>query len=292
MAKHRIRRWFQFGVLDLLILTTIAAVVVVLWRSPRITTYYEPLAEGTKAGQHWDGNGLRMKFRWCPPGDFQMGEPPNQVDVTLSRGFWLGKCEVTQGEYRQVMNDSPSFFPEEGRDAALAAEVDVDKLPVERVSWDSAVEFCRLLTEQERKAGRLPSGWEYRLPTEAQWEYACRAGTQTAYSFGDDESRLADFAWHDDNSAGRTHEVGQKLPNAWGLRDMHGNVWEWCSDSHQRALVGGTDPEFAEAALYRVLRGGSWNDVGRGCRSANRGRGRPADRGINDGFRVAAVQSR
>jgi len=165
MAKHRTRRWFQFGILDLLMLTTIVAAVVVLWRRPGTATYYEPLAEGTKPGQHWAGNGLRMKFRWCPPGEFKMGEPPNQVDVTLSRGFWLGKCEVTQGEYRQVMNDSPSSFPREGRfaqdppaGAALAAGVDVDKLPVDNVSWGSAVEFCRRFTEQERKAGRLPAG--------------------------------------------------------------------------------------------------------------------------------------
>ena len=101
MAKHRIRRWLQFGVLDLLILTTIVAVVVVLWQPPRIETYYAPLVEGTKPGQQWGGNGLRMKFRWCPPGQFKMGEPPNQVDVTLSRGFWLGKYEVTQVEQRQ-----------------------------------------------------------------------------------------------------------------------------------------------------------------------------------------------
>src|SRR5213075_1862730 len=125
----------------------------------------------------------------------------------------------------------------------------------ETVSWRSAVEFCRLLTEQERKAGRLPPGWEYRLPTEAQWEYACRAGTQTTYSFGDDESRLADFAWYMENSH-LTHEVGQKLPNAWGLHDMHGNVCEWCSDWYQDLLGGRTDPEANDRPSFRVDRGG------------------------------------
>src|SRR6267378_2800874 len=108
MPKHRIRGWFQFGVLDLLVLTTIVAVVVALWQPPRITTYYEPLAEGATPGQHWAGNGLRMKFRWCPPGEFKMGSPKDekdrndnedQVSVTLTRGIWLGKCEVTRGEY-------------------------------------------------------------------------------------------------------------------------------------------------------------------------------------------------
>ncbi len=293
MAKHRIRRSFQFGVLDLLILTTIVAVGVVLWQPPRIATHYEPLADGTNPGQHWSGNGLRMKFRWCPPGEFKMGEPPNQVDVTLSRGFWLGKCEVTQGEYRQVMNDSPSSFPEQGCDAALAAGVDVDKLPVENVSWESAVEFCRRFTEQERKAGRLPAGWEYRLPTEAQWEYACRAGTQTPYCFGDDASRLGDFAWYDANAAGQTHEVGQKLPNAWGLRDMHGNLWEWCGDSWRDTLVGGTDPMVNELGwVIRVLRGGCWFFEREFCRSALRYRSAPVLRSQDIGFRLAAVQSR
>ena len=111
MAKHRIRRWFQFGVLDLLILTTIVAVGVVLWQPPRMTTDYEPLAEGTKPGQHWAGNGLRMKFRWCPAGQFKMGnwpDQPNQVDVMLSRGFWMGKYEVTQDEYNVVTNANHS----------------------------------------------------------------------------------------------------------------------------------------------------------------------------------------
>ena len=145
---------------------------------------------------------------------------------------------------------------------------------------------------EARKAGRLPPGWEYRLPTEAQWEYACRAGTQTAYSFGDDESRLGDFAWYGDNSAGRTHEVGQKLPNAWGLRDMHGNVWEWCSDSYQETLVGGTDPQFAERASGRVYRGGSGIYSGWNCRSASRSGYTPGFRYRLLGVRVALVQSR
>jgi formylglycine-generating enzyme len=276
----------QFGVLDLLILTTIVAVVVFLWREPRIETYYEALAEGTTPGQHWAGNGLRMKFRWCPPGQFKMGEPPNQVDVKLTCGFWLGKYEVTQGQYQRVLNNNPSAI------RPLPVDVDDERLPVENVSWDNAVEFCYALTEQERKAGRLFSGWEYRLPTEAQWEYACRAGTQTAFCFGDEESRLSDFTWYAENSDGRTHEVGQKLPNAWGLRDLHGNVWEWCTDWYEVTLVGGMDPEVAERTSLRVLRGGSWRHVGRSCRSAIRGGFVPTTRDSDFGFRVALVQSR
>jgi formylglycine-generating enzyme required for sulfatase activity len=284
----------------------------VRWRAAAIIAargLYGSLADGTTPGQRWAGNGLRMEFRWCPPGEFKMGERPNQVDVTLSRGFWLGKCEVTQDEYRQVMNDNPSSFPRtggmhatpEGRVAALAAGIDVDQLPVDNVSWGSAVEFCRRFTEHERKAGRLPPGWEYRLPTEAQWEYACRAGSQTAYSFGDDESRLGDFAWYSPllpfgarrTHESRTHEVGQKLPNAWGLRDMHGNVWEWCCDSWRDTVAGGTDPAVAnEEASDRVLRGSSWGYPAEDCRSGLRTRSVPAGANYYPGFRVAAVQSR
>jgi formylglycine-generating enzyme required for sulfatase activity len=217
-----------------------------------------------------------------------MGEPPNQVDVTLSRGLWLSKYEVTQGQYQRVMNSNSSAFPHFWGDSP--AEVDVERLPVEMVSWDNAVEFCRVLTEQEQKAGRLPTAWEYRLPTEAQWEYACRAGTKTAYSFGDDESRLVDFAWYDKNSENRTHEAGQKLPNAWGLHDMHGNVWEWCRDWYQDKLLGGTDPEAPDRASPRVFRGGGWSNTGRYCQSAYRRGYSPVYRFNSLGFRVALVQ--
>jgi formylglycine-generating enzyme required for sulfatase activity len=175
----------------------------------------------------------------------------------------------------------------------VAAGIDLDQLPVESVSWKDAVEFCRVFTEQERKAGRLPLGWEYRLPTEAQWEYACRAGTLTRYSFGDDESRVGEFAWYMDNChRPGTHEVGQKLPNPWGLHDIHGNVCEWCSDWYQDRLTGGTDPEGNEQASLRAHRGASWLYTGSACRSARRGGGRPDDRSSDWGFRVALVQPR
>src|SRR5262245_51902765 len=189
------------------------------------------------------------------------------------------------------MNDNPSFFPSGGRSYALAAGVDVDKLPVESVSWQNAVEFCRLLSEQERKAGRLPAGWEYRLPTEAQWEYACRAGTPTRYSFGEDESRVGEFAWYMDNAHG-THEVGRKLPNPWGLHDMNGNVCEWCSDWYPNRLKGGTDPEVKDRGTIRVHRGASFLYSGLACRSARRGGRKPDIRASDVGFRVALVRSR
>ena len=111
---------------------------------------------------------------------------------------------------------------------------------METVNWDAATEFCRKLTEQERRAGRLADGWDYRLPTEAQWEYACRAGTQTAYISARGKSRLSDFAWFDGNSEKRPHEAGRSRPNPWKLHDMHGNVWEWCRDGTTRSSPGGS----------------------------------------------------
>jgi len=152
---------------------------------------------------------------------------------------------------------------------------------VERVSWEEAVEFCRKLSAKE--------GRTYRLPAEAEWEYACRAGSQTKWCFGDNQSRLGEYAWYGGNSDHKTHPVGEKKPNAWGLCDMHGNVWEWCSDSwgeHPSTAVH--DPTGATAGSSRVDRGGSWCDGARNCRSAHRGLDAPEDRDGDLGFRVAS----
>jgi len=216
-------------------------------------------------------NSVGMAFKLIPAGTFQLGEGDESHGVTLTRPYYLGVYEVTQDEYQRVMGTNPSNF--KGA-----------KLPVEQVSWDDAVSFCKKLSDlpEERQAGRV-----YRLPTEAEWEYACRAGTTKTYSFGDSEGMLGDHAWYDTNSDKKTHPVGGKKPNSWGLYDMHGNVWEWCQDwygSYPSGLV--TDPKGLSIGSHRVLRGGSWVNLARHCRSARRSFHAPSDRDSNLGFRV------
>ncbi len=241
-------------------------------------------------------NHLNLPMIWCPPGNLLMGssdldpdardnELP-QVSVTLSRGFWLGETPVTQGQFYMLMESKPwkrKGYVKDGVDRAASY-----------TSWDEAIRFCEKLTEVERLAGRLGDGEEYRLPTEAEWEYACRAGTSTAYGFGDDASELADHALFEDNVDHRVDEcaqpVKQKKPNRWGLYDMHGNVWEWCRDCYVELLPGGTDPAPKFETLYRVLRGGSWSCRSANCRSAYRSWMAKNTHYENLGFRVARCQ--
>ena len=227
-------------------------------------------------------------FRLVPPGTFLMGSPADETDrddekqhrVTLTKALYLGKYEVTQGQWEAVMGTNPS----QNKEAA--------KLPVQTVIWDDAMAFCGKLTESERGAGRLPAGHEYRLPTESEWEYACRAGTQTAYGFGNEEGKLGDSAWYSSNSGGKMHEVGRKKPNAWGLHDMHGNVWEWCLDWLGDYPAGAaTDPVGPRTGSYRVSRGGGWDFNAGYCRAADRRRGGPAGTISYLGFRVALAPS-
>ena len=239
-------------------------------------------------------NSIGMELIEIPAGKFTMGSPageknrqPNeeQVAVTLTKQFALGKTEVTQGQWIQVMGTEPWKGEE---------YVQVDKdCPATFVSFFDAVGFCDKLTDLERKAGRLKDSEEYRLPTEAEWEYACRAGTTTAYSFGDDAKELGEYAWFSGNTAGDqyAHKVGLKKPNAWGLYDMHGNVWEWCSDWYGDKLPGGADPVGPSGGSSRVDRGGCWWFYPVIWRSAYRGLNVPSNRGISLGFRVARNQS-
>jgi formylglycine-generating enzyme required for sulfatase activity len=230
------------------------------------------------------------RFAYIQPGTFTMGSPATEQDrysdegpqttVALTRGFWMGKYEVMQGEYLAVMGSNPSYFTG-----------DLNR-PVEQVSWFEATNYCGKLTVQERAAGRLPVGWAYRLPTEAEWEYAARAGTTTRFSFGDDPgyTQLGNYAWFESNSGSQTHPVGQKQANPLGLYDVYGNVFEWCADWYGPYAGGAvTDPTGANTGLNRVARGGAWYGVGRYCRSAYRSGGDPSDRGNNLGLRVVLV---
>jgi formylglycine-generating enzyme required for sulfatase activity len=191
--------------------------------------------------------------------------------------------EVTQAQYEKVMGKNPSYFQ-----GAKVGNENAD-LPVDNVSWDDTVEFCKRLSDlpEEKKAGRL-----YRLPTEAEWEYACRAGSKTAYSFDDEEGLLPEYDWFKRNSSDRTHTVGLLEPNAWGLYDMHGNVWEWCSDRYGDYPKGAvSDPSGPKEGSFRVYRGGSWFNEAAGCRSAFRDGYVPSDRLNYLGFRLALSSS-
>ncbi|MBX3442387.1 MAG: formylglycine-generating enzyme family protein [Planctomyces sp.] len=261
---------------------------------------------GPHAGAETEVAGIRLC--WCPPGTFLMGSPETepdrrpdeaQVEVRLSRGFWMAKYETTQGQWKRVIGDLPA-----GPTAELP---EADDLPVGNVNFAAAEAFCARLTELGREAGTLPADWEFRLPTEAQWEYACRAGSTTATAFGDRLSpRQANFEKSPYNGAKEGPSIGKAVPvgsypaNGWGLHDMHGNTFEWCRDWYHARLPGGVDPDLYEArattptnrdgSVSRVRRGGAWDDEGKYCRSALRLRYEP-ERGYDHiGFRAAAVQ--
>ncbi len=259
-----------------------------------------PAADPTRrkqAGEVRDDNGLRMKLVWCSAGTFMNDSDrrgnKGQVNVTLTKGFWLGRYEVTQSEWKQVMMTEP-WKDKRFTEDEIELSKEGDAFPATFVSWEDATQFCQKLTDEERRAGRLRDGWEYTLPTEAQWEYACRAGTKTEFHFGDDESKLGEYAWFDDNVVDPgefyAHEVGRKKPNSWGLYDMYGNVSEWCRDSFDHRFRGGRDPEVKKRhGQYkcRVVRGGGWGASAKFCQSSHHWGGEQESRRSNLGFRVA-----
>jgi formylglycine-generating enzyme required for sulfatase activity len=215
-------------------------------------------------------------------GSFQMGSNDGDSDekpvhtVLISKAFWLGKYEVTQAEYEKLIGQNPSCFKGANN-------------PVEEVSWHDAVAFCQKLTERERAVGRVPEGYVYRLPTEAEWEYAARGGSKSrGYTYAGSNDIEA-MAWYDKNSGNKTHPVGGKQANELGLHDMSGNVWEWCHDRYDSGYYGkspGSDPRGPGSGSIRVFRGGSWGSGASGCRSADRGSSDPANADYYLGFRV------
>jgi formylglycine-generating enzyme required for sulfatase activity len=222
------------------------------------------------------GGGVKMEFVLIRPGSFTMGSDVGHKDeipvhkVTLTQPFYLGKYEVTQEQWEKVMGGNPSVFKG-------------TNLPVENVSWNDCQSF---LAELQRKTGR-----KFALPTEAQWEYACRAGTTTTFSFGDDETTLAEHAWYAANSDRKTHPVGQKKPNAWGLYDMHGNVFEWCADWYTESYPkeDATNPLGGASGERRVIRGGAWLYIPDNLRSADRSFSPPGYRVNEYGLRCVML---
>jgi formylglycine-generating enzyme required for sulfatase activity len=235
-------------------------------------------------------NSIGMEFVLIPAGEFDMGSPSDEEGrhywegplhhVTIEDPFYMGKYEVTQAQWCAIMGDNPSNFAGD------------DDRPVECVSWDDVQDFIRKLNEKEGTD-------KYRLPSEAEWEYACRAGTSTRYSFGDDDdyANFGDYAWYYSNSGSQTHPVGQKKPNPWGLYDMHGNVLEWVQDCRHSDYIGAPadgsawivacEYDYGSPYTIRVIRGGSWcGDGVEFCRSASRRFGDPHVRSLNLGFRL------
>lgn len=229
-----------------------------------------------KPGELRSDNGLMMRLIYCPSGEYLMGCPEGEPDtepdetpqqsVALTNGFWIGQYEITQAEFLQVTGKAPwenQPFAKDIPDAAASY-----------ISWDDADDFCKKFTKKEREEGRLGEDEVYRLPSEAEWEYAGRAGSQTRYSFGTDVAKLDEYAWFKDNThfgdERYTHRVGQKKPNPWGIFDIHGNAWEWCLDRFSDKRFGGINPIGNAKGKHRVLRGAGWTSTASNCRISDR----------------------
>lgn len=238
---------------------------------------------GTGLFQRIQTNGLGMKFIYIPPGEFRMGSPAGKKDadddeiqhkVTLTQGVYLQATQVTQVQWQKVMGNNPSYFKTYRKD-----------LPVESVSWDDVQTFIEKLNQSE-------DDFQYRLPTEAEWEYSARAGSNAEFYFGAAHEDLKGYAWFYDNSNGTTHPVAKKKPNKWGLYDMYGNVWEWCQDCYEPYEVSDViNPCGLSSGLTRVIRGGSWSSIAEFCRSASRDGFVPSTRNDGLGFRLARVKA-
>jgi len=288
-AKSVRRRYIQIGIggagLVVVLLLIVAGLGLFRKRSMLVAPFTQQ--EAVAAQKEWSRslgspvqitNSIGMKLVLIPPGEFmrrgmqQLSDRASylkkpQRKVRITKPFYLGVYEVTQAEYEKVMGENPSDFAKGGRCADRVSGKDTSRNPVEMVSWYDAVEFCKRLSAKE--------GETYRLPTEAEWEYACRAGTTTLYSFGDDKASLGEYAWYDAGipySHQKTHPVGEKKPNAWGLHDMHGNVMEWCQDWFAKdyyAVSPTDDPPGPATGRFRVGRGGSFRSYYFDCESSD-----------------------
>jgi formylglycine-generating enzyme required for sulfatase activity len=332
MKKTIITTWFSQSVMVLIVFAGFAG-----------TKLNSERPKGPVAGTPWNlelPGKLMIGMVWIKPGTFTMGSPESEpgrkpdegpaTEVTLTKGFWLGRTEVTIAEWRAVtgiglreqvnrmLNDEVVYdfsgqqktlrdfmgFHRDDPEKIMANTT--DSLPMYFVSWNDAVDYCRLLTKHEKAAGRLPEGYEYNLPTEAQWEFACRAGTSDATFNGPMvlQNRNADvlenISWYGGNSTknyvgkglGKAfagpRNAGEKLPNAWGLQDMYGNLWEWCRDWYGPYSGGKViDPTGPPAGTGRVNRGGSWGSGAADERSANRAKNPQPEKSAYRGFRIA-----
>ncbi|HWC90295.1 MAG TPA: formylglycine-generating enzyme family protein [Pirellulales bacterium] len=242
-------------------------------------------------------NSIGMRLVLIPAGQYLAGSPATDAQaeaderpahrVTISQAFYLGQFEVTQDEFARVMGENPSWFARGAPGERDLGGASSGRWPVDMVAWDDSIEFCHRLSQlpAERAAGR-----GYRLPTEAQWEYACRAGSSMRFAFGEQLSS-ADANVRPETGAGSGHPVavGSYRPNAFGLYDMHGNVWEWCADNYDASeyeRVPAVDPAGPATSTGRVVRGGDWQFPARYARSANRDFTRASRRDLGNGFRV------
>ena len=248
-------------------------------------------------------NGTKMEFMPIPAGKFVMGSPKNeagrnkdenQVQVNITKAFYMGKTEVTQAQYSEMIvremlaaADRLEFEKAARLRRQIALLKKSKNKPVTEVSWFGATTFCKRLTAWAHEQGKM-RGWKFTLPTEAQWEYACRAGTTTTYHSGDKIRDLKRVAYYSGTEG--ANPVAQKEPNAFGLYDMHGNVWEWCLDWYGSRLQGGDNPTGPKSGSRRVNRGGSWFNGAQRCRSALRDYNSPGFQIFNLGFRVALVR--
>jgi len=266
---------------------------VVLGGCPAASTFN--VTQSGSIGWYSSNTGPIPTLKPISAGTFQMGsnaaggapyfgdattQPVHQV--TISYNFWMGETEVTQAQYQALMGTNPSFFPGANN-------------PVEQVTWNNAVTYCAALTAQQAALGNVPAGYQYRLPTEAEWEYACRAGTTTEFNTGAalfcNDAKFY-YSYHSNSqcyssgTGSSTVPVGSYAPNAWGLYDMHGNVFEWCLDSYASYTAGAVTDPFVTGGPSRVVRGGSWGNGSINCRSAYRSNAFPGFSNVDFGFRV------